>query len=366
MKSVTVILGSASGSIDIFELIKNNKSFVIDKLSNTFITLHTTSLKSDSETVRLKRFWPLNKQVINFVGLIESDGYSIGSKCKGIRFKNTNSSLVKLVLNSLLELGVPKFKIKAHLSLSKYNVSNYSSLLDDWSQKLEIDKNQFWKPYIAFDKGKDRCGLCYYNKVFRVILDKFRLIIRELIKESIKISTWYLQGIIAGESTFGNKEIHIAYNQRTDPLETWILALKNIGIKRLKIGKVRIRFSGMDNFAIIYNRDLFDLDKNKKYQFFKNLRQTKLSILFDKNLRNKMYKNIKNQKLFAEKLNITTRRAHTYVRGVCGVPIQLIPKIFRMCPTQNINQLFYIDKIFCGAHTYKPSHELLKYIKNLW
>jgi hypothetical protein len=353
-------------SVDVFDLIKNNKSFMIDKLSDNFITLHTTSLRSDSETIRLKRFWPINKQIINFVGLIESDGYSIGTRRKGISFKNTNSSLVKLVLNSLLKLGVPKFKIRAHLSFSKYYVPSYNSLLDDWSQKLKFNKNQFWKPYITFDKGKDRCGLCYYNKVFRVILDRFRLIVRDLLKKNIKISAWYLQGIVAGESTFGNNEIHIAYNQITDPIETWILALKNIGIKRLKTDKVRIKFSGMDNFAIAYNQNLFGLDKNKKCQFLKSLRQTKLSILFNESLRNNIYKDIKNQRLLAEKLNITTRRAHTYVKGICGIPVQLIPKIFSMFPTQNINHFEYVNKIFCGAHTYKPSFELLNFIESFY
>jgi hypothetical protein len=113
------------------------------------------------------KIFPLSKKELYLAGLFLYWGEgSKGDKLAKLSISNTDPAVIKFFIYWLEKsLNFPKKEMRVHLHL--YNDMNIYKEINYWSKILEINKNQFLKPYIKENsffrinhKGGFRHGTC--------------------------------------------------------------------------------------------------------------------------------------------------------------------------------------------------------------
>lgn len=112
-------------------------------------------VRAESDAQSLANAVPVTKREIS-KSLLAMLYWAEGGKQEGnLKFTNTDPDLVLLFL-SLLRKSYPLDETRLHIARLIHSYHDQSTLINFWSEKLDIPPSQFWKTYIKPRSGRKK------------------------------------------------------------------------------------------------------------------------------------------------------------------------------------------------------------------
>jgi hypothetical protein len=242
------------------------------------------SIGGGAKPIKIKKNFNYEK-LAELIGFYFGDG-NTSQNIRSFRLNNCESSVLDYSLNVLEELGISRDKIKVQIIYSSNNILSQkikNRCKNYWSEELRINKNQI----ISVNRSRNKRESLKHGSA-RILIDNSVLveiflhgILKEFIriietpknKKETEILKGFLIGLAAAEGGIDLRKgislsrIHLSFDPHSKEVELYKKILENLGISYGKEHGNGLPITGIENFKILKEMDIFKMHKKRKEKF---------------------------------------------------------------------------------------------------